>query len=144
MRGRYSLRKFYRSLKLIIRADGAFALSSEGKNELALQHIRATEAALGPLSQYPFGVELRLLEIFSRGCLDGIKADDYDFDRLKEIILAASEYNDAERLHLLVYLEELAATAGVTLSVSEILDAPASAQRVSPRLVRRFPKLSDL
>lgn len=137
------LKAAYRSLKLLKRADTAFTFASQEKDQLALQHIEATKAALGALSQYRFGIEPILLEIFLRGSLEGIAADDYEWMHLKEAILAASEYNAAEKIHLLVYLEELAATAGVTLPLSEIVEGSTPRQRVARHLIRRFPKLCD-
>ena len=118
-------------------------MASRGENRLALNYIRRTKAAFGPLSRYTFGIELELLEIFVRGCLNGIKADDYDWILLKHQIMAAREYNSSEKLHLLLYLEELATTAGASLPLADGIDALSATEPVSPALRRRFPKLSE-
>jgi hypothetical protein len=43
----------------------------------------------------------------------------------------------------MVYLEELAATSGVSLPMSDFLNRPAPAERVKRQLRARFPKLSE-
>lgn len=138
-----ALKKLWLTIKLLRRAETAFDMSSRGEDELALRHLESTEKALGPLTQYMFGIEPVLLEIFLRGCLVGIKADDYDWAGLQSYILSASEYNAAEKLHLILYLEELATTAGVSLPVSDLVSQPAPTERVKQQLIDRFPKLSD-
>jgi len=135
--------KAWLSLKLLIRATSAFRLSSNGDDARALRFLRDTEKMLGPLTQYRFGIEPALLEIFSRGCVEGLNAQDYDWDSLKRSIVCASEYNSAEKLHLLLYLEELATTAGVSLSMTELADRGTPKETVNRRLIRRFPKLSE-
>ncbi len=135
-----TLKQLWLTIKLIRRADVAFAMASRRENRCAFQYLSAAEKELGPLTQYRFGIEPMLLKIFLKGCLVGIEADDYDWVALQEIILSASEYNGAEKLHLVVYLEELATTAGVSLSIS---DPPTLTGRVRPGLRRRFPKLSE-
>ena len=106
-----ALRKLWRSIRLLKRADAAFSMVSRGEDEAAFRHLAATQKMLGPFTQYTFGIEPMLLEIFLRGCLSGIKADDYDWEGLRDFVLSASEYNAAEKLHLILYLEELATTA---------------------------------
>lgn len=138
-----ALRTFWLSLRLVMRADTAFAMASRGEDEAALRYLTTTRKALGPLTKYTFGIEPTLLEIYLRACLTGIKAEDYDWTALQDCILSASEYNAAEKLHLIVYLEELATTAGVSLPVSDLVNRPPPKERVKPQLLRRFPKLSD-
>jgi hypothetical protein len=138
-----ALKKFWFTIRLLKRADTAFDMASRGKDELALRHLESTETALGPLAQYMFGIEPALLEVFIRGCVVGIKADDYDWAALQSCILSASEYNAAEKLHLIVYLEELATTAGASLPVSDFVSQPAQTGRVRRQLIDRFPRLSD-
>jgi hypothetical protein len=137
------LKKLWLTIKLLKRADAAFAMASLGEDECALRYLKATEKSLGPLTQYTFGIEPTLLEIYLKACLGGIKADDYDWAALKGCIQSASEYNAAEKLHLIVYLEELATTAGVSLPISDLVNRPVPNQRVNRQLRRRFPKLSD-
>jgi hypothetical protein len=105
--------------------------------------LKATAKAIGPFTEYPFGIEPTLLDIYLKGCLAGLCADDYDWFALRERIVSAWEYNAAEKLHLIVYLEELATTAGVSLSVSDLVSEPAPTERVRSQLLARFPKLSQ-
>ena len=135
-----AVKELWLTIKLIIRADVAFAMASRGEDERALRYLTATEVAFGPLTKCRFGIEPMLLMIFLKGCLFEIAPDDYDWVRLRESILSAPEYNPAEKLHLLIYLEEFATTAGVSLSIP---NQPVSTEDVSRRLKRRFPKLSE-
>jgi hypothetical protein len=136
-------KKAWRGLKLLIRSNAAFKISARGDDAGALKLLSDTEEMLGPFTQYRFGIEPALLEIFSRGCLEGLESTDYDWCSLKLSILSAREYNSAEKLHLMLYLEELAATAGATISAAQLVGKPAPAELVNRRLVRRFPKLSE-
>jgi hypothetical protein len=138
-----TLKKFWLSVRLVMRADAAFAMASRGEDEAAFRYLAATKKALGPLTKYTFGIEPTLLEIYLGACLTGIKAEDYEWAALQSCILSASEYNAAEKLHLIVYLEELATTAGVSLPVSDLVNQSAPKERVRRQLLSRFPKLSD-
>jgi hypothetical protein len=137
------LKKFWPTIRLLKRADAAFAMASRGEDKRALRYLEGTEKSLGPLTQYTFGIEPMLLEIYLRACLLGIKADDYDWAALQGCIQSASGYNAAEKLHLIVYLEELATTAGVSLPTSELVNRPVPTEPVRRQLRARFPKLSD-
>jgi hypothetical protein len=136
-------KKLWLSIRVLKRADAAFTMASRGEDEPALRYLAETEHALGPLTQYTFGIEPKLLEIFLRGCVVGLTADDYDWVALRNCIESASEYNAAEKLHLLLYLEELATTAGVSLPISDLTTGPAPTVRVKRQLRDRFPKLSE-
>lgn len=137
------LKKLWRSIRLLKRAEVAFTMASKGEDESALGYLVETEKALGPVTQYTFGIEPILLKIYLRGSLGGIKADDFDWAALQECIISASEYNASEKLHLMAYLEELATTAGVSLPMSDLLSAPAPREPVRAQLIARFPKLSE-
>lgn len=137
------LKRLWLEIRLVRRTDAAFTMASRGEDELAFSHLQATAQTLGPLTQYRFGIEPALLEIYLRGCVAGIKADDYNWAALLDHILSASEYNDAEKLHLIAYLEELATTAGVSLPILDAIKRLAPTERVRGSLIRRFPKLSD-
>jgi hypothetical protein len=131
------------TFRLLLRAQAAFTLASRGEDARAFAHLKATAKAIGPFTEYPFGIEPTLLDIYLKGCLAGLCADDYDWFALRERIVSAWEYNAAEKLHLIVYLEELATTAGVSLSVSDLVSEPAPTERVRSQLLARFPKLSQ-
>jgi hypothetical protein len=136
-------RKLWGSIRLLKRAETAFSMVSRGEDEAAFPYLAATEKMLGPFTQYTFGIEPVLLEIFLKGCVHGVKANDYDWRALRDSILSASEYNGAEKLHLILYLEELATTAGVSLPMSNLVSRPAPTERVKRQLISRFPKLSE-
>jgi hypothetical protein len=138
-----AFKKLWLSIRLLKSADAAFAMASRGEDEAALRYLAETQQALGPLTQYAFGIEPTLLEIFLRGSVVGIKADDYDWVALQGCIVSASEYNAAEKLHLLLYLEELATTAGISLPISDLTTEAAPTERVKRQLRDRFPKLSE-
>lgn len=132
------------TISLIRRANTAFLLASKEKDKQALEVILEARRKYGNIAKYRFGVELVLLEIFLRECLDGVEESDYDWEYLKGVILSSEEYNDAERVHLLIYLEELSTTAGVTIALDSIINVATAGQKVSSRLIRRFPKLSAM
>jgi hypothetical protein len=108
-----------------------------------LKRINDAKNRWGDLTRYQFGIELILLEIYLKACLDGISEGDYDWLGIRDEILLAMEYNEAEKLHLLIYLEELATTAGITLPIRGLLNAPVATQKVKRQLIDRFPKLSE-
>ena len=137
------LKNAWLGFRLLTRTNAAFRISAQGDDAGALKILRDTKEVLGPFTQYPFGIEAALLEIFSQGCVEGLRSDDYDLSSLKQSILCAPEYSSAEKLHLILYLEEMAATAGVTLSAAELVGQATPGEFVNHRLLRRFPKLSE-
>jgi hypothetical protein len=137
-----SIRLAFANFKLANLSDKIFDMSTREENKEALDEIRKAKETFGDLTNYRFGIELVLLEIFLKGCTSGIHKQDYDWDSLTIIIIRSEDYNEAEKLHVLIYLEELASTAGITLHLDDIVNVPAPRQKVSGRLLRRFPKLS--
>jgi hypothetical protein len=139
---RRELRNNWRSFRLLLRTSTAFTLSSRGDDEAAHEHLKATERSLGPFLHHTFGIEPALLQVFTKGNISGLTANDYDWLALRDHILSAPEYNSAEKLHLLAYLEELATTAGVLLPLPALPELSRPSERVRRGLRARFPKLS--
>jgi hypothetical protein len=137
------LKSTWISFRLIIYADSAFSLAAKEKDEDALNKIKEVSEKYGDLTQYKFGIELVLLEIFIKECHYGVSPEEYDWNGLNNIIAQSSEYNDAEKLHLLLYLEELANVVGVHLLDDKTVYFPKKGEMVASRIVRRFPKLSE-
>jgi hypothetical protein len=139
-----TIKKGLVSLHLIWLADKAFTLAAAGKDMAALEIISEAIRKKGTLVQYKFGIELVLLQIFLKECHFGVSYEEYDWKNLRNAIARANEYNNSEKLHLLIYLDELAGVAGAdVLRDTKHIDR-SEGEKVSPRLIRRFPNCRSI
>jgi hypothetical protein len=119
-------------------------MSASSPDENTIKQIDRLESRLGSFYNLKYGIELVLLRLFVSRLLHGPLPQDPDANSLLHHIYAASEYNDAEKLHLMLYVEELLGLSSIEniTSIIESYNLNMMSKSVDSRLIRRFPRLS--